>query len=93
MWCLVGCNSVYDIGYAQTLTIHGSNSYQDIRQNHLNLKVGQTGLNPVVNETKLGSRTAHMSAINGYLLQFYFNFFIILTLTLDTVIWVCIIAA
>ena len=73
----------YNIGYAQTLsnllTIRGSNSYQDIRQNNWNVS-----LNPVVNVTKLVSRK---SAINGHLSQsyFFFFFFIMLTLTVDTV--------
>ena len=46
----------YNIGYAQTLTslltIHGSNSYQDVSQNHCNFKK-KDKLVLVVNVTKL----------------------------------------
>ena len=66
----------YNIGYAQTLTnlltVHGSNSYQDVSQNHCNFKKkGKFVFTQY--SMSLGwfcHTAAHMSVINGHLLQF-----------------------
>ena len=55
---------------AHVLTIRGSNSYQDIRQNHWNL-IKKVKL--VLIQYSMSKNLVHMSAKNDHLLYFFHN--------------------